>query len=140
MSVKTFVDTNILIYAYDLDAGEKHKTANSILVELWKADGGTISTQVMQEFYVNVTRKIPQPLSPAQARGILRSYAAWHVEVITPDVILLGTEIQERNTISFWDAMIVSTAFQAGATTILSEDLSHGQVIEGITIRNPFER
>ncbi len=135
-----FVDTNILIYAYDLDAGEKRNACKEVLRELWKTGNGVISTQVMQEFYVNVTHKIPQPLSLAKAREIIRQYDAWPVETIRPATIIYASEIQQRYQLSFWDALIVATADQAGAGTLLSEDLNAGQKIEEIEILNPISR
>jgi predicted nucleic acid-binding protein len=138
MSGKRFVDTNILIYAHDLDAGGKHERAAAILRNLWETGTGVISVQVLQEFYVNVTRKIPQPLAPAIARGLIAAYRAWHVEAPTAETVISASEIQERNQLSFWDSMILAAAAQAGAEILLSEDLSHGQVIEGIRVENPF--
>jgi len=138
MTDRVFVDTNVLIYAHDLDAGAKHDRASSIVAELWEKENGVISVQVLQEFYVNVTRKIPKPMTPASARGIIRNYLAWHVEPIEPAALLLASEIGEKNILSFWDALIVVSASRAGANLILTEDLNHGQVIDGIRIENPF--
>jgi len=139
MTGKVFLDTNILIYAYDLDAANKRVRAVSVVKDLWETESGIISTQVLQEFYVNVTQKIPTPLSRAKARGVLNAYAVWQMEIIRPDTILLASEFQERHQLSFWDAMIVSAAFQGGAEILISEDLNHGQIIEGIRIENPFK-
>jgi predicted nucleic acid-binding protein len=97
-----------------------------------------ISIQVLQEMYVNVTRKIPQPLSLAAARGLVNLYRVWQVGVPSVETLLHASEIQDRNQLSCWDAMIVATAVQGGAEVLLSEDLNHGQVIEGIQITNPF--
>jgi predicted nucleic acid-binding protein len=138
MKDKVFVDTNILIYAHDLDAGAKHDVATSIIENIWEAKTGIISTQVIQEFYVNVTRKIPNPITPVLARGIILNYFSWHIEAIEPNTILLASEIEERYVLSFWDSLIVATASQANAGKILTEDLNHGQVIEGVLIENPF--
>ncbi|MCU7846645.1 MAG: PIN domain-containing protein [Candidatus Thiodiazotropha sp. (ex Lucinoma kastoroae)] len=138
MRDKVFVDTNILIYAYDLASGGKRKNAAEAVKTLWDQGNGVLSTQVLQEFYVNVTRKIGHPISPDKARSILATYLAWQVEVIKPDHMLWASEIQERHKISFWDAMIVVAAIQSGALKILTEDLNHGQLIEGVLVENPF--
>ncbi len=138
MKDKIFVDTNILIYAHDMDAGHKHAIAASVIENMWNEETGIISTQVLQEFYVNVTRKITVPLSPARARGVVKNYLSWHVEINEPDTILFASEIEERYSLSFWDSLIVASAVHAKADKILTEDLNHGQVIEGIAIENPF--
>jgi predicted nucleic acid-binding protein len=138
MNDKVFVDSNILIYAYDIDETRKHTIAANIVRELWDTEKGIISTQVLQEFYVTVTQKIPSPLSPTTARGIIRTYGVWHVEINDLETVLFASELQERYTISFWDGMIVAAAYRGGANTLLTEDLNHGQLIEGMEIRNPF--
>jgi predicted nucleic acid-binding protein len=138
MSGRIFVDTNILIYAHDLDAGSKRKIAVAIMEELWEHQTGVISTQVLQEFYVNVTRKIPNPIPKTKARGIIENYRYWQVEQISPATILSASEIEERYMLSFWDSLIIAAASKANATKILTEDLNHGQVIAGILIENPF--
>ncbi|MEA3486455.1 MAG: PIN domain-containing protein [Thermodesulfobacteriota bacterium] len=138
MKGRIFVDTNILIYAHDLDAGPRHDIAASAVEELWESENGVMSTQVLQEFYVNVTRKISKPLSQAHARGIIENYLAWHIEVNEPDTVLMASEIEERHLLSFWDALILAAASRARVDKILTEDLNHGQKIEGILIENPF--
>lgn len=138
MSVRQFVDTNILIYAHDLDAGEKYQRAAGLVRDLWENGEGVISIQVLQEFYVTITRKIPQPLPYASARELVEAYCAWQVECPAARTVLTASEIQERNGLSFWDAMIVATAVQARAEVLYSEDMNHGQFIEGIRIENPF--
>ena len=84
MKDKVFLDTNILIYAHDQDAGPKHDVALSIIKKIWETETGIISTQVIQEFYVNVTRKMPSPITPVQARGIILNYFSWQVEAVNP--------------------------------------------------------
>ena len=138
MTDKVFVDSNVLIYAHDLDAQNRHEMAVEVIRRLWQTKTAIISTQVLQEFYVNITRKIPQPLSPTLARQVLKNYLCWQVEINYPDTILLASEIHERHRLSFWDAMMVAAAVQGGAQSILTEDLNPGQLIEGIRIVNPF--
>ena len=93
---------------------------------------------MLQEFYVNVTRKIAPALKPGIAREIVRNYATWVQSLITAATVIRASEIGEIWNISFWDGMIVAAAEQSGATLLLTEDLSHGQVIAGVEIVNPF--
>jgi len=137
MNGKTFVDTNVLIYAHDVDAGRKHDTARKLLLELWNEREGILSVQVLQEFYVNATRKIARPLSRDSARRVVSSYAAWCIET-TPNEIAVAFQIEDASRIGFWDALIVASALKSGASRILSEDLNAGQMISGIRIENPF--
>ena len=137
MSDKTFIDTNVLIYAHDIDANARHKIAKEVLQELWSERTGILSAQVLQEFYVNVTRKIPSPLSKDLARLVVSSYAIWCLET-TPTEILAAFRIEDESRIGFWDALIVSSAAKSGANRILSEDLNAGQRIAGILVVNPF--
>ena len=138
MTDRVFIDTNILLYAYDLDAGSKHDVASNIVRRLWAEGTGALSTQVLQEFYVNVTMKIAKPISPAEARAIIGRYLVWQVEVNTPESVLRASEIQERYRLSFWDALIVASAAKAGATILYTEDLNRGQIIDRVRIINPF--
>ena len=139
MTVKPFVDTNVLLYAYDKAAGIRHETARLLIRALWQRGGAVLSTQVMQEFYVNVTRKIPEPLSPVSARGILDGYCAWQVERADCETVLRASEVQERHQLLFRDALIIVSAAQGGADVLLSEDLNAGQVIEGVRVVDPFD-
>jgi predicted nucleic acid-binding protein len=137
MSDRTFVDTNVLIYAHDVDAGSKHAAARSLLRQLWDERRGVLSTQVLQEFYVNVTRKIPHPISKRSARLVVSSYAIWCVDT-THAEISAAFRIEDEYRVGFWDALIVASALKGGANRILSEDLNAGQRIAGIRIENPF--
>jgi predicted nucleic acid-binding protein len=134
---KTFIDTNILIYAHDVDAKSKHDVAQRVLAELWEERTGALSMQVLQEFYVNATRKIVVPLPKSVARTIVNSYAIWCSET-TPDEIASAFRIEDESRIGFWDALIVASAVKCGATRILSEDLNASQLIAGVRIENPF--
>jgi len=137
MSDKTFVDTNVLIYAHDVDAKAKHETARTILHHLWSQRAGILSMQVLQEFYVNVTRKIATPLSKDAARLVVNSYSIWCTET-TPAEIATAFRIEDESRIGFWHALIVASAAKSGAVRILSEDLNPQQTIAGIRIENPF--
>jgi len=137
MSGKTFVDADILIYAHDMDAGEKQQVAKGVLRELWSERTGVLSMQVLQEFYINVTRKIATPLPKDMARLVVTSYAIWCAET-TPAEIAAAFRIEDESQIGFWDALIVSSAEKSGASRILSENLNAGQRIAGIRIENPF--
>lgn len=137
MSDRTFVDTNVVIYAHDVDAGMKHEVANRVLRELWSQRSGVLSMQVLQEFYVNVTRKISSPLSKDLARLVVNSYAIWCIET-TPAEIAAAFRIEDEARIGFWDALIVASALKCGAVRILSENLNAGQMIAGVRIENPF--
>ncbi len=137
MSAKVFVDTNVLLYAYDIEDPSKHNRANLRLRELWNSHSGVLSMQVLQEFYINATRKIAKPLSRSDARKAAEDYSLWCVET-TPQEVRTAFRIEDEARIGFWDALIVAAALRAGATRILSEDLSPGQRIAGILIENPF--
>ena len=137
MTDKTFVDTNILIYAHDVDAKTKHEAARRVLRQLWSQRSGVLSMQVLQEFYVNVTRKIASPLSKNVARLVVNSYSIWCMET-TPAEISAAFRIEDESSIGFWDALIVASAAKCGAARILSEDLSAGQRIAGVLVENPF--
>jgi predicted nucleic acid-binding protein len=137
MSAKVFVDTNVLVYAHDIDAGRKQQMAEYILDGLRQERSGALSMQVLEEFYNIVTRKVTSPVSGEEARGIVKDFAYWCVAT-TPNEIQRAFEIEDEARINFWDAMIVAAAIKAGASRILSEDLQHGQAIAGIQIVNPF--
>lgn len=137
MSAKTFIDTNVLVYAHDADAGRKHQVAKGIVRSLSQQRSGVLSMQVLQEFYVNVTRKTASPLSKSEARAIIEDFTHWCV-VTSPSDIRQAFLIEDGAMISFWDALMVAAAVKAGATRIVTEDLNHGQTIAGIPIENPF--
>ena|SRR5215831_10834770 len=137
MNDRAFVDTNVLVYAHDVDAKSKYQAARDLLRDLWSTRSGTLSVQVLQEFYVNVTRKIPRPMAKESARQVVNAYAVWCIDT-TPAEISRAFQIEDESKIGFWDALIVASALKSGATRILSEGLNAGQVIAGIRIENPF--
>jgi predicted nucleic acid-binding protein len=138
MTGVVFVDTNILIYAHDRDAVDKRRHAAMALDQLWNERSGRVSVQVLQEFYVTVTKKLHTPLARIAAREVIRTYTPWVHAPTTPETVIRATEISELAQISFWDGLIVASAEQVGATSILSEDLNSDQVIAGIRIVNPL--
>lgn len=137
MSGVAFVDTSILIYAHDADAGPKRAQAEEVLRELWESGEGRLSVQVLQEFYVNATRKLPTPVTHMSAREVVSSHGAW-IQPTTADTVIRAIDLAAMAQISFWDALIVASAEQAKATHIYSEDLNSGQTIAGIKIVNPL--
>ncbi len=137
MSAKTFVDTNVLIYAHDIDAGRKRDVAQNVLRELWRDRSGVLSMQVLQEFYVNAVRKIASPISKSQARAIISNYTPWCVEIGWGD-LPAAFQIEDEAHVGFWDALIIASATKSGASRLLTEDLNAGQFVRGLRIENPF--
>jgi predicted nucleic acid-binding protein len=138
MSGIAFVDSNVLIYAHDRDAGSKRELARALCSQLWTEHAGVLSVQVLQEFFVTVTRKLKTPIARAQAREVVRAYAPWVISPTTPETVLRATELSEAAGIDFWDALIVAAAEQSGAETLYSEDLNDGQLIAGVRVVNPL--
>jgi predicted nucleic acid-binding protein len=136
--VLRFVDTNILIYAYDATAGVKHEQAKTLIAELWESRLGCLSIQVLQEFYVTVARKVARPLAGDVAAEVVADLAAWRVHAPIVEDVNQAIAIHRRYAISFWDAMIIRSAAQLGCATLWSEDLNAGQVYEGVRVGNPF--
>jgi predicted nucleic acid-binding protein len=134
-----FIDTNVLVYAYDADAGVKHTKAQELLLDCWNNESGCLSTQVLQEFYVTVTHKLAKRISPQEARTIIETYRAWPTFLPTVDDVLTASEIEERYGLSFWDSLIIVAAQKLGATSLVSEDLQDGQQIGHLKITNPFK-
>lgn len=138
MSGRIFLDSNILVYAHDRGAGMRNERARALVERLWRERSGVLSTQVLQEFYVNVRRKAANPISPDEARDLVREYLAWEIVVNDADSLLGAFEIEERYGISFWDALIIHAANTAATQIMYSEDLSHGQLYGLVQVINPF--
>ena len=134
----TFVDTNVLAYAYDGSETRKQPVAQAQLAVLWRNRTGVLSTQVLQEFYIVATRKLATPMHRTTARRIVGLYAAWTPVQVDVPLILASSELEESHTLSFWDALILEAARRAGATRLLTEDLRPGRRIGGVLIENPF--
>lgn len=138
MSAKAFVDTNILVYAHDPGSCAKHERAKALVARLWDERSGVVSTQVLQELYVNLRKVAKRPISQAEAKQLLADYLTWEVVVNDGESILGALELEERYQISFWDAMIVQAANAAGVENLYSEDLNHGQRYGTVIAVNPF--
>lgn len=134
-----FLDTNILLYAASPDPQEA--TKRDLARQCMARQDWAISTQVLQEFYVNaVAAKGGQHalMTPEAAYQAVRQLAAFPCQAVDLALVLMATEISQTHQLSYWDAAIIAAARNAGATQLLSEDLNHGQVIEGVEIVNPF--
>jgi len=138
MTVKAFVDTNILVYAYDRGAEDRHEKALSLIERLWQKGNGMLSTQVLQEFYVNVRRKAQRPITAEQARALISDYLAWDPIVNDGAAMLEAIDLEKRYQLSFWDSLIVAAAQKGGASIIYSEDFNHGQKFGSVEVLNPF--
>jgi len=135
---RPFVDTNVLVYAHDRGAGPRHRVARDLVDRLWLEGGATISTQVLQELWVNVRRKAARPISRKQAERLIEDYLAWTVVVNDGASILDALRLEDRFSISFWDALIVQAALDGGASVLYSEDLGAGQRYGAVEVVNPF--
>ncbi len=140
MSDKYFVDTNILMYAHDAAAGEKHARAKALVEDLWESRSGAVSTQVLQELAVNLRRKAKKPLDAKATRDIVSDYLAWHVVVNGGDSILEALDLEAQYQISFWNALVIQAAHAAGAEILYSDDLSHGRRYGTVLVKNPLTR
>jgi predicted nucleic acid-binding protein len=136
MTAPVFVDTNVLIYALDDADRKKQEAAREWRAELWKRRQGRISFQVLQEFYVKVTRKWPNVRQ--NARSEVRDLLAWRPVTVDGAIIEHAWKIQDRYQLSFWDALIVAAAKSASCRYLLTEDLQAGQDLNGILVVNPF--
>jgi len=136
--VSEFVDTNVLPNAYDPGAGTRHDMARALISRLGRRREGAISVQVLQEFYVNVVRKVAVPMTPSDARVRIEALARWPVHYPKPQDVTAAADLADQYRLSFWDAMIVRSASEMGCRTLWTEDLNSGQTIAGVTIIDPF--
>lgn len=137
MSGRTFLDTNVLVYLYDADAPEKQRAARRVL-EHADDDGLVISTQVLQEFYVTVTKKFAKRLTQAEILLALKGLRKLPTVQVDVPMIFEAIEVAQRFKISFWDSLIVQAALSAGCALLLTEDLQHDLRIGSLTVENPF--
>lgn len=137
---REFVDANVLVYAFDSSADTKKTQAEMLLARLWDAGTGCLSVQVLQEFFVTVTRKVADPISPAEAAERIREFGVWRVFSPTADDVLRAIALQKDASLAFWDAMIVHAAAELQCDVLWTEDLNDGQLIQEVRVRNPFKR
>jgi len=140
MSVRAFVDTNVIVYAYDGTSSEKQKAAIDLLDRLWSERNISISSQVIQEFAVAVRRNVAKAMNPTDVRRVIRDFRDWDIVLNDAAAVLGALEIEERYQVSFWDALILQAAQSAGAEILYTEDLSHGQKYGNVRVVNPFKR
>jgi predicted nucleic acid-binding protein len=136
MAAEFFFDTNILLCAYDTDAGEKRTRALALVGEAFKYPTRyAVSVQVLQEFFVNFIRA---GQADESAATLIDDFSRWHIVANTHDLFLHGLQVGARGQLSLWDAMIIAAAEQAGAATLYTEDLKHGQFYGSVRAINPF--
>ena len=133
-----FVDTNVLVYAFDASAGRKHFAARALLERLWNERMGCLSIQVLQEFFVTITHKVVNRLSVDEAAARIHEFTVWNVFSPDSNDVLAAIALHKKAQLSFWDAMVVHAAAEIGCRILWTEDMSSGQILEGVEIRNPF--
>ena len=136
--VAHFLDTNILVYAYDRSAEQKHNLAAQLMESCWENENGCISIQVLQEFFVTVTRKIATPMDHQTARQIVADLTQWRFHAPKASDLLQAIDLQMSYQLTFWDALVVQSAVSLGCKKLFSEDLNHGQVYGDVQVINPF--
>lgn len=133
-----FVDSNVLIYRVDRGQPEKQARAQRVFAALWRRQTGRVSTQVLNEFYSVVTRKLAVPVPREQARREIQLLHTWRPVPSDEDLYDRAWRIEDRFGFSWWDALIVAAAQVAGCRYLLTEDLQDGQELDGLRIVDPF--
>jgi predicted nucleic acid-binding protein len=136
--MKVFFDTNILVYLFDAGAPAKQRQARSLLDKHTRAGETLLSTQVLQEFYVAVTRKLATVLEPGVAYEAVKELAVMPTVRVDTPLILSAIQLSRQQQLSFWDALIIRSALEGGASKPYSEELEHGQMFETLTVENPL--
>lgn len=136
MSERIFLDTNVLVHADDEDAGPKRDRARHVIKDALSAGAAVFSTQVLQEYFVNATRKLG--LDAGRARARIDQYLSAEIVVVRVDHILGAIDLHRLRALSFWDALIIKSASESGCSVLMTEDLQDGETIEGVRITNPF--
>ena len=137
---EVFVDTNVLVYRRDRSEPEKQARAEEWMAYLWESRKGRVSLQVLDEFYVTVTRRLRPGLDRSEAREEVRNLFAWRPVPIDRPLVESAWRLQDRYDLPFWDALIASAALLADCRYLLSEDFRDGQAIDGVRVISPFTR
>ncbi len=132
-----FFDTNILVYLVDEDEPEKQRIAGALVDEHLTGGDGMISVQVLREFYW-AAKRLDHPLSEERARAAVEDFAEFVSVSENAGMVLAAVQRHREMSLSFWDALIVEAALKSGADRLFTEDMQHGQVIEGLRVENPF--
>ncbi len=133
------IDTNVLLYEYDKNEPIKGQAALVLLQEIFSAGKPLLTTQVISEFYWNVTRKIAIPLTHAEAMAAIQIYlGATRIQPVTWAILAKAFDVINKHGLALWDAQLLAAAVIYGARTIVSEDFQHRAVLEGVTLINPF--
>ena len=138
MSDKVFLDTNVVVYLFDRDAAAKQKKAREILAAEGRAGNIVISTQVLEEFYATVVRKLGRPLSEQEAEGAVRDLSALDVVEIDVDMVLRSIATARSQRLSLWDSLIIEAAQARDCQRLLTEDLQDGRQFGALRVENPF--
>jgi len=138
MTERVFLDTDVLLAAHDLDAGEKRAIADHVVRQLWEDQTGVLSALVLQEFYAALVGGAMSPVPRRAARELVEAYSVWPIVALEAADIVAASEIEERHRLPLRDAMIVSSARKSRATLLLSERIQPARHITGLEIRNPF--
>jgi predicted nucleic acid-binding protein len=136
----SFVDTNVLVYAFDKSSSPKKQVAQRLMHELMEEDRLRVSTQVLQELFVTLTRKVSQCCSTGEALAVLEDLTAWPLMTVDYAAIRAAVGLADQAKLSFWDALVVVAAARTGAAVLYTEDLNDGQEILGVRISNPFAK
>jgi len=138
MTVPVFVDTNVLLYARDASEPAKQRLAGAWLEHLWRHRLGRTSTQVLSEYYVNLTRKLDPGLPAEDAWDDVTALMAWNPRPVDRALLVRGRAIESRYRLSWWDSLIVAAAQMEECAVLLTEDLQDGAAFDGVTVRSPF--
>lgn len=136
--MKSFFDTNVLVYLFDADSPDKRKKARALFQKHAEAGDILLSTQVLQEFYVAVTRKLARPLDAAAAAEAVSRFAELPLVQIDSELIVSAIHRSRNSRLSFWDALVMQAAIEGHASTLYSDDMQHGQMLDSLRVVNPF--